>query len=82
MQRDAAIVSNEPGTTRDIIEVRMDIKGYPVLFQDTAGLRETRNKVERIGIERSHSAMDKADLILFSWFDFDCNQNQGPFTRI
>lgn len=64
-ERDAAIVSNEPGTTRDIIEVRMDIKGYPVLVQDTAGLRETENSIERIGIERSQNAMEKADLILF-----------------
>ncbi|PLX45361.1 MAG: hypothetical protein C0605_01060 [Hyphomicrobiales bacterium] len=62
--RDAAIVSEQAGTTRDIIEIHMDLGGYPVIIQDTAGIRPTDNKVETIGIARSKSAMDKADLIV------------------
>ena len=63
-QRDAAIVSDEGGTTRDVIEVRMDVEGYPILVQDTAGLRATDNQVEIIGIERTKTAAAKADLVI------------------
>ena len=45
--RDVAIVSDEPGTTRDLIEIKLDLNGLPVLVTDTAGLRETQGKVEK-----------------------------------
>lgn len=60
--RDRAIVSNIPGTTRDTIEESGVINGIPVRWVDTAGLRETDCEIERIGIQRAQSQMDKADL--------------------
>ena len=48
-----AIVSHEPGTTRDVIEVHLDLGGYPVTLIDTAGLREASGEVEREGIRRT-----------------------------
>lgn len=61
-RREAAIVSHHPGTTRDVVEVHMDIEGYPVILTDTAGLRETENPVEEEGIARAHRAARGADL--------------------
>ena len=63
--RDAAITSEFAGTTRDIIEVKMDLNGIPVTFLDTAGLRETDDFVEGIGVERSMVRAKNADLRLF-----------------
>lgn len=63
-QRDAAIVSEEAGTTRDVIEVHLDLGGYPVILADTAGLRETDNKIEREGIRRAEAVAKDADLRL------------------
>lgn len=60
--RDAAITSSIAGTTRDVIEVRMDLKGLPVTFLDTAGLRETEDEVEALGIQRALDRAQKADL--------------------
>ncbi|MDR6631769.1 tRNA modification GTPase [Phyllobacterium sp. 1468] len=62
--RDVAIVSDEPGTTRDLIEIKLDLNGLPVLVTDTAGLRETEGKVERIGISRAKELASAADLVL------------------
>lgn len=62
--RDAAITSDVAGTTRDIIEVRMDLDGIPVTFLDTAGLRESTDEVERIGIERAEQRAALSDLRL------------------
>jgi tRNA modification GTPase len=64
-RRDAAIVSEEAGTTRDVIEVRLDLDGYPVIVSDTAGIRETDGIVEREGIRRSLAAARDADLTLW-----------------
>lgn len=64
-RRDAAIVSEEAGTTRDIIEVRLDLGGYPVIVTDTAGIRETTGGIEREGIRRSLAAAREADLNLW-----------------
>lgn len=66
-KRDAAIVSDEPGTTRDVIDVRLDLAGQAVILTDTAGLRETDNAVEREGIRRSTETARRADLAL--WLD-------------
>ncbi len=60
--RDAAITSAIAGTTRDVIEVRMDLKGLPVTFLDTAGLRETTDEIEGLGIQRALNRAETADL--------------------
>src|SRR5690606_17997313 len=64
-RRDVAIVTAEPGTTRDLIELRLDLDGFPVTLVDTAGLRETTGIVESEGIRRARARADAADLILF-----------------
>ncbi|CAL5218968.1 g722 [Coccomyxa viridis] len=61
--RDAAIVSSTPGTTRDTVEVAVDLAGQKVTLVDTAGLRESADEVERMGMERARSAMTSADII-------------------
>ena len=63
--REAAITSEVAGTTRDVIEVRMDIGGLAVTLIDTAGLRETDDRVERIGIERGQDRARAADLRIY-----------------
>jgi tRNA modification GTPase len=63
-RRDAAIVSPEPGTTRDLIEVRMDVDGYPLTLTDTAGIRTVVNPIEREGIRRAEKRAAAADIAL------------------
>lgn len=63
--REAAITSSIAGTTRDVIEVRMDLRGLPVTFLDTAGLRETEDEVESIGVARALARAEQADLRIF-----------------
>jgi tRNA modification GTPase len=63
-KKDAAIVSPEAGTTRDIIEVNLDIGGYPVTLIDTAGIRNTDNAIELEGIRRAKDRAQSADLKL------------------
>lgn len=63
--REAAITSEFAGTTRDVIEVRMDLAGLPVTLLDTAGLRDTDDHVEGIGIERARERANTADLRVF-----------------
>jgi len=63
--RDAAIVSDEPGTTRDAIDVRLDLGGAAVVFTDTAGLRDTESAVEQEGIRRTRMRMDEAELVVW-----------------
>jgi len=62
--RDAAIVSAQAGTTRDVVEVHMDLAGYPVTLADTAGLRETAEEIESEGIRRALARAAEADLRL------------------
>lgn len=64
-RRDVAIVTPEPGTTRDIVEARLDLAGVPVLLIDTAGLREAPGAVEREGIRRTGERARTADLLLW-----------------
>ncbi len=64
-RRDAAIVSAEAGTTRDVIEVRLDLGGLPVIVSDTAGIREASSEIEREGIRRSLAAARDADLVIW-----------------
>ncbi|WP_068463000.1 tRNA uridine-5-carboxymethylaminomethyl(34) synthesis GTPase MnmE [Hyphomicrobium sulfonivorans] len=64
-RRDAAIVSDEAGTTRDAIEVRLDLSGLPVIVTDTAGIREATGAIEREGIRRSLEHVREADLVLW-----------------
>ena len=63
--RDAAITSDMAGTTRDVIEVKMDISGFAVTLLDTAGIRETTDKIEQIGVDRAKIRAKNADLRLF-----------------
>lgn len=65
LQEERAIVSQEAGTTRDYIEMTLDIKGYPLRLVDTAGLRESNEEVEKIGIQHSFNLLNKADLIVY-----------------
>jgi tRNA modification GTPase len=63
-RRDVAIVTDEPGTTRDLVEVALDLDGLKVIVTDTAGIREDAGKVEKIGIERALASADRADLVI------------------
>lgn len=63
--REAAITSTVAGTTRDVIEVRLGVNGLPVTVLDTAGLRQTQDEVEKIGVERTVSRAAAADLRVF-----------------
>jgi tRNA modification GTPase len=64
-KRDVAIVSEEAGTTRDVLEVHLDLGGLPVILSDTAGLRETESKVEAEGVRRARSRTEAADVVLW-----------------
>ncbi|MDQ8698592.1 tRNA uridine-5-carboxymethylaminomethyl(34) synthesis GTPase MnmE [Hyphomicrobium sp. LHD-15] len=64
-RRDVAIVSAEAGTTRDVVEARLDLGGLPVIVSDTAGFRETEGAIEREGMRRSQATAEAADLVLW-----------------
>ncbi|MCF6418349.1 tRNA uridine-5-carboxymethylaminomethyl(34) synthesis GTPase MnmE [Furfurilactobacillus milii] len=64
LHEDKAIVTDVAGTTRDVIEEYVNVKGVPLKLVDTAGIRDTTDKVEKIGVERSKQALAAADLVL------------------
>jgi tRNA modification GTPase len=64
-RREVAIVSPHAGTTRDVIEVQLDLDGYPVMVIDTAGIRETDDPVEQEGVRRARARAEEADLVLW-----------------
>ena len=64
-KRDVAIVSAQSGTTRDILDVNLDLAGVAVRLSDTAGLRDTDDEVEKIGVERARIRLSEADLVLY-----------------
>jgi tRNA modification GTPase len=64
-RREAAIVTPFAGTTRDVIEVHLDLEGYPVTVLDTAGIRETDDPIEQEGVRRAQARADAADLVLW-----------------
>ena len=72
--KDVSIVTNQPGTTRDLIESFLDLDGYPIRFIDTAGIRESGNLVEKIGVERALLTAKEADInIVFIENEEDIN---------
>jgi tRNA modification GTPase len=72
---DSAIVSTTPGTTRDVIKEKVLLGDYAVTLFDTAGIRETDNKVERAGVDRAHKALALADIIIYVHDNF--NDEEG-----
>jgi GTPase Era involved in 16S rRNA processing len=67
-QREAAIVTAIPGTTRDILSVSVDIGGLPIIISDAAGLRQTNDLVEKIGVQRAHQAFVFTSLTIDLFF--------------
>lgn len=64
LNQEKAIVTDIPGTTRDIVEGNINLNGLPLHLLDTAGIRESHNKVEQIGIEKSTKSIEEADLVI------------------
>ena len=75
---DAAIVTDVPGTTRDLVRERVVIAGVPFDIHDTAGFREASDRVERIGVERAARAIDDSDLVLVVVDDRDAARGADP----
>lgn len=75
-RRDVAIVTAEAGTTRDVLEVPLDLSGYPVVLFDTAGLREAASEAEREGVRRAQRTAAGADLLL--WLEDCCQPTEPP----
>src|SRR5687768_10963100 len=78
VQHERAIVTEIPGTTRDTLSEAIDLGGVPVILTDTAGVRETTDGIETLGIERTHRAMSDADLVLVV---IDGADDLGPADR-
>ncbi|MCC2250119.1 MAG: tRNA uridine-5-carboxymethylaminomethyl(34) synthesis GTPase MnmE [Bacillota bacterium] len=84
VQENKAIVTEIPGTTRDIIEEYVNVRGVPLRLVDTAGIRETEDIVEKIGVERSRQVLKESDLILFvlNYNDDLTEEDEKLFTAI
>ena len=78
VERERAIVTDIPGTTRDTLSEAIDLEGIPVILTDTAGLRETTDGIETLGIERTRRAMSDSDLVLVV---LDGSEGVGPPDR-
>lgn len=78
VERERAIVTDIPGTTRDTLTEAIDLEGIPVILTDTAGLRETTDGIETLGIERTRRAMSDSDLVLVV---LDGSEEVGPSDR-
>jgi tRNA modification GTPase len=78
VERERAIVTDIPGTTRDTLTEAIDLEGIPVILTDTAGLRETTDGIETLGIERTRRAMSDSDLVLLV---LDGSSEVGPADR-
>ncbi|WAM31568.1 tRNA uridine-5-carboxymethylaminomethyl(34) synthesis GTPase MnmE [Caldicellulosiruptor naganoensis] len=65
LKEERSIVTDIPGTTRDVIEEVLNIEGIPIILVDTAGVRQTEDVVERIGVERTLRSVERADLVIF-----------------
>ncbi len=78
VERERAIVTDIPGTTRDTLTEAIDLNGIPVILTDTAGLRETTDGIETLGIERTRRAMGDSDLVLVV---LDGSAELGPSDR-
>jgi tRNA modification GTPase len=78
-RREAAIVSDIPGTTRDVVEIRLVLAGFPVWVADTAGLRETADAVEAEGVRRALARAEEADLVLWAVDAAEDAGGQGLF---
>ncbi|WAM33859.1 tRNA uridine-5-carboxymethylaminomethyl(34) synthesis GTPase MnmE [Caldicellulosiruptor morganii] len=65
LKEERSIVTDIPGTTRDVIEEVLDIEGIPVVLVDTAGVRQTEDVVEKIGVQRTLKSVERADLVIF-----------------
>ncbi|MCP1829012.1 tRNA modification GTPase [Bradyrhizobium sp. USDA 4518] len=79
-KREVAIVSPHAGTTRDVIEVQLDLDGYPVTVIDTAGIRETDDPVEQEGVRRARARAAEADLVLWLADSGDAKAGHGGAT--
>jgi tRNA modification GTPase len=77
--REISIVASTPGTTRDLIELKLDVKGYPVTLVDTAGIRDTDDPVEREGVDRARRRVRDADLTL--WLE-ECGVSSTPAPEV
>jgi len=65
LEEERAIISEVPGTTRDVIQDTINIDGMPIVLKDTAGIRRTKDSIERAGINKTEKELEKADLVLF-----------------
>ena len=65
LEEERAIISKTPGTTRDVLQDTINIEGMPIVLKDTAGIRKTKNKIEKAGINKTEKEMAAADLVLF-----------------
>jgi tRNA modification GTPase len=81
-QRDVAIVSSYEGTTRDVLEIHLDIGGYPVIIADTAGLRATEDVIEAEGIKRAQKAAEQADIKIFIFDVLKGLPRDGQFLKL
>lgn len=77
-----AIVSDIAGTTRDVVSMQIDIDGYLVNLSDTAGIRETNEEIEKIGIERTHNEIENSDLIIHVYNEIPETINDNEITVI